>query len=44
MSDEVPNLHLLKKELKREADPKKRETLKKEIELEILRDKYNETL
>ena len=41
MTDEVPNLHLLVKDLKRETDPKKRETLKKRIGLEKIRDKYD---
>jgi hypothetical protein len=44
MSDEVPNLHILEKNLKWETDPKKREKLKKRIRLEKLRDKYYETL
>jgi len=43
MSDEVPNLHLLEKPLRRETDPKKRGRIKKEIELEKLRNEYDET-
>ena len=44
MSDEVPNLHLLEKELKRETDPKKRKKIKEKIGLEKIRDKYDETV
>jgi len=44
MSDEVPNLHLLERDLKRETDSKKREKLKKRIELEKIRDKYDEII
>ena len=44
MSDEVPNLHLLEKELKRETDPKKRKKIKEKIGLEKIRDKYDETM
>lgn len=44
MSDEVPNLHLLEKELKRETDPKKCKKIKEKIGLEKIRDKYDETV
>ena len=37
MSDEVPNLHLLEKKMKRETDPKKRKNLEKMIGLEKIK-------